>query len=526
MIRLRQIKVDIQNDNKDTLLKKCIKKLNIKKDEIINFKIHKKSLDARLKPQLFFVYEVDLELKDESNIKLDNNIIKIGKEEFEFKITGKKTLNKRPVIVGSGPAGLMCAYMLARYNYKPIIIERGEKVENRINTVNKFWETGIIDENSNVQFGEGGAGTFSDGKLNTMVKDPLFIQKCVFEIFVENGADEEILYLNKPHIGTDVLVDVVKNIRNKIIDWGGEFRYNTTLTDIIINNKRIESIVLNNEKIVDVDVLVLAIGHSSRDTFRMLYEKNINIESKPFAVGIRIQHKQSMINESQYGINNSKLPPASYKLTYNKDGRGIYSFCMCPGGYVVNSSSLNGMLSINGMSYNKRDSENSNSAIIVSINKEDYGIHPLDGLLYQEELEKKFFRACNGKIPVQLYGDFKMNKTSNEFKDVKPLFKGSFEFYNLRNLLPNYISDSLIDAIDNMGKKIKGFDRNDSIISGIESRTSSPIRIIRDESLESSISGIFPCGEGSGYAGGITTSAMDGIKVALSIASIYKEVCE
>ena len=525
MIRVRQIKVTIENDTNDEILKKIYKKLNINRNNIVSFNIHKKSIDARLKPQIFYVYEIDVKLKDESKIRFNNDVLKIGKEEFSVSKSGSVLLNKRPIIIGSGPAGLFCAYLLSLYGYKPLVIERGEMVDDRINTVNKFWTTGVLNENSNVQFGEGGAGTFSDGKLNTLVKDPLFIQKYVFQIFVENGADSEIMYSNKPHIGTDMLTNIVKNIRNKIISYGGSFRYNTIMTDIRYDNNKIKSIILNDNEEVETDILILAIGHSARDTFRMLYRNNVLLTSKPFAIGIRIQHPQSMINESQYGFCSSLLPPSSYKLTYkSSNNRGVYTFCMCPGGYVVNSSSNNGMLAVNGMSYNKRNSENANSAIIVTINKDDFGLMPLDGVKYQEILERKFYEVCNGKIPVQLYGDFKMNRDSFEFKDVKPLFKGDYEFYNLRKILPDYISSSLIEAVENMSKKIKSFNRDDAIIAGLESRTSSPVKIVRNDDFESNISGIYPCGEGAGYAGGITSSAMDGIKVANQIISKYKGV--
>lgn len=523
MIRVRQVKVNI-DDNSLGNIKKCTsKKLNIKDEDIHNLKIIKESIDAR--GEVNYIYEVEIETNLENKLLKNKDVYVPKNESYKFEITGTKQMKERPIIVGSGPAGLFSAYMLSQNGYKPIIIERGEKVEDRVKTIENFWKTGKLNKNSNVQFGEGGAGTFSDGKLNTLVKDPLFIQKYVFQIFVENGADAEIMYSNKPHIGTDMLTGIVKNIRNKIISYGGSFRYNTIMTDIKYDNNKIKSIILNDNEEVETDILILAIGHSARDTFRMLYKNNILMTSKPFAIGIRIQHPQSMIDESQYGSCSSLLHPSSYKLTYKaSNNRGVYTFCMCPGGYVVNSSSRKGMLAVNGMSYHKRDSENANSAIIVTINKDDFGPLPLDGVKYQEILEKKFYEACNGKIPVQLYGDFKMNKDSFEFKDVKPLFKGDYEFYNLRKIFPDYISTSLVEAVENMSKKIKLFNRNDAIVAGIESRTSSPIKIIRNDEFESNISGIYPCGEGAGYAGGITSSAMDGIKVANQIISKYKGV--
>ena len=526
MIRVRQINVNILEDTKEKLIELCAKKLKIKTSDIYDIKINKQSLDARKKPNLFFSYEIDISVKDEAKILAKNNlkdIFQTPNEEYKFNITGKDSLKNRPIIVGSGPAGLFCAYILATNNYKPIVIERGKDVDSRLEDVEQFWKTGKLNINSNVQFGEGGAGTFSDGKLNTLVKDQFHRQKKIFEIFVECGAPEEILYVNKPHIGTDILMKVVKNIRKKIIFMGGEFKFNSCLTNIILENNKIKSIEVNNQEIIDTEVLILAIGHSARDTFKMLYESNINMLSKPFAVGIRIQHSQKMINKSQYGvIEHSMLKSASYKLTHKAStGRGVYTFCMCPGGYVVNASSEESMLAINGMSNYKRDTENANSAVIVTVSPEEYGNDPLSGIEFQRNLEKKAFIEGKGKIPVQLYGDFKLNKTSTNYESIKPILKGEYTFANLQNVLPKVIVDSLIEGIDAFDKKIHGFSSCDSIIAGVESRSSSPIRIERDNFCESNIKGIYPCGEGAGYAGGITSAAMDGFLVAECIAKKY-----
>ena len=407
-------------------------------------------------------------------------------------------------------------------------MERGENIDDRIKTVENFWKNGILNPESNVQFGEGGAGTFSDGKLNTLVKDSSFRNKKVLEIFVECGAPEEILYINKPHIGTDLLRDVVKNIRNKIIEFGGEFKFNSCLTNINVLDNKITSIEINNNEIILTDVLVLAIGHSSRDTFRMLYKNKLNMSAKPFAIGVRVQHNQEMINISQYGENYpTELPVASYKLTHKaKNGRGVYTFCMCPGGFVVNSSSEANRLAINGMSNHLRNEKNANSAVIVTISPDDFGNNPLDGVIFQEKLEELAFEKGNGQIPVQLFKDFKdfkNNKESNEFKTVNPIFKGNYKFTNLHEILPDYISDAIIEALDAWNNKIKGFSNEDTIIAAIESRTSSPIKIHRDDLTgEANIQGIYPCGEGAGYAGGITSSAMDGLKVAEYISKKYK----
>lgn len=516
MIRVRQVKVDILNN--ENLINQIAYKLNIKVSDIIEYKIVKESIDARDKGKILYVYEVDVCVKDENKVlkKQLKDVLISPNENYVFPVKIENN-DKKTVIVGSGPAGLFAAYILAENNIKPIVIERGEDVDNRVKSVSKFFDDGILNTESNVQFGEGGAGTFSDGKLHTLIKDKNGRMKKVLETFVLCCAPSEITYCYKPHIGTDLLREVVKNMRNKIIEMGGIFRYNTKLTDIIVKDNKINAIEVNGNEIINCDNLILALGNSARDTFRMLYENKLNIESKPFAVGIRVQHKQSLIDKSQYG--NSKLSKASYKLTFTtKLKRGVYSFCMCPGGYVINASSVKGHLVINGMSNYERESENANSAIVVTVNKDDFGSNPLDGIKYQEELEKKAYDICEGKIPVQLYKDF-LNKTkSTSFKSIKPVFKGSYEFADINQILPDYIKESIKEAMINFGNKINGFDHDDIIIAGVESRTSSPIRILRDECLEANIKGIYPCGEGAGYAGGITSSAIDGIKVAEQVA--------
>lgn len=527
MIRLRQVQIGIKEDNIENILRKCSKKLNINQNNIINYQIRKKSLDARKKPNLYYSYEIDIEVENErkilSKIK-SNDIFQASKEEYKLEISGKEELKTRPVIIGSGPCGMFCAYLLAESGYKPIIIERGEKVEDRVKTIEEFWTTGNLKENSNVQFGEGGAGTFSDGKLNTLVKDTNYRQRKVLETFVKHGAPEEILYLNKPHIGTDILRKVIKSMREEIISNGGEFKFNECLTDIKIENNKLTEIEINNNKWLKTNLLVLAIGHSARDTFKMLYEKKLDMMAKPFAVGIRIQHPQDMINKSQYGEENySILPPANYKLTYTSSKkRGVYTFCMCPGGYVVNSSSEENKLAINGMSNYKRESKNANSAVIVTVTPNDFGSHPLAGIEFQRKLEMSAYKEGNGKVPIQLYKDFKEDKTSTKLKEVEPIIKGNYSLGNINNILPKYITESLIEGIDYFNTKIKGYNRDDAILAAVESRTSSPVRIIRNEQFESNIKGILPAGEGAGYAGGITSAAIDGIKIAEQIAKTYK----
>lgn len=527
MIRIRQIKIPIEKDNLHHLKKKISFILKCQETDIKTISISKKSLDARKKPNLFYIYEVDVDVKNEEHLlkkhQSNKDIFLTPEEKYIYPKIGNKKLKHRPIIVGSGPAGLFCAYLLAELGYKPIIIERGEGIEERVKSVEEFWKTGVLNKNSNVQFGEGGAGTFSDGKLNTLVKDKSFRMKKVFEIFVESGADKEILYTNNPHIGTDVLRKVIINLRKKIIAFGGEFHYNTTLTNINTKENQITSIEINHKEIIETDILVLAIGHSARDTFEMLDKKDFSLEPKPFAVGLRIQHPQELINLNQYGKNNKLLPPASYKLTYQtKEGRGVYSFCMCPGGYVVNASSEEKRLAINGMSYHDRNSQNANSAIVVTISPKDYGTNPLDGLTFQRELEEKAYSLGNGKIPIQTIKDFHNSVESKKLGNITPIFKGDYQLTDLNQLLPSYVTTSIKEALPNFNQKIPGFNNDDAILAGVESRTSSPVKIPRDENLESHIKGIYPCGEGAGYAGGITTSAMDGLKVAESIISTYQ----
>lgn len=513
MIRIRQIKVNL--DSKQDIKDKVSKILHINVNEIKSLKINKKSLDARKKDNLFYVYEVDIEVENEKKLLRkykSNDIFETPNEKYIF--PPKKEIDQ-PIIIGCGPAGLFCAYILSEQGYNPIIYERGEKVEDRVKTIEKFWNTNKLNVNSNIQFGEGGAGTFSDGKLNTLTKDKFNRQKKVFEIFVENGAPEEIMYINNPHIGTDILRTVIINMRNKIISNGGKIYYNSKLEDIVIENNEVQSIIING-KSIPCKNLILAIGHSARDTFEMLSTKDLDMSAKPFAVGVRIEHPQKLIDIHQYGEKYYKqLPPASYKLTYQtKQNRGVYSFCMCPGGYVVNASSEEGLLAVNGMSNHARDTENANSALVVTISPEDFGNNPLDGIKFQRELERKAYIEGNSLIPVQLYKDYKANEKSTSINSINVITKGSYSLGNLNNLFPSYINESLKEAIEYFNTKIEGYSNPDAILLGVESRTSSPVRIPRDENGLSKIKGLYPCGEGCGYAGGITTAAIDGLKTA------------
>ncbi|MCR5330470.1 MAG: FAD-dependent oxidoreductase, partial [Lachnospiraceae bacterium] len=432
---------------------------------------------------------------------------------------------KRPVIIGFGPAGMICAYKLAMAGLRPVVIERGQDVDRRMKIVDSFWNTGELDENTNVQFGEGGAGTFSDGKLSTMIHDKAGRIDEFLKILVENGADESILFNAKPHLGTDRLAVIVKNIRNKIIDLGGEVRFGCRLKEIITEKNRIRAVTIENtdqdskESVIDTDILVLAIGHSARDTFEMLHEKGLMMEQKAFAVGVRVQHPQEMIGFSQYGKDWIRLPAADYKLTYRSErlDRGVYSFCMCPGGFVVNSSSEKGRLVVNGMSNSDRNEPTANSAIIVNVDSRDFdGTEWNAGIGFQRRLEEKAFKECNGKIPVQRYGDLAalLTQTACCKGPQIPNVKGMWDKGDMRNILPGVICDAIMEAFPDFGRKIKGFDDPETLLMGVESRTSSPVRITRNETFEAAgFKGIYPCGEGAGYAGGITSAAVDGIKV-------------
>lgn len=519
MIKIRQIKIEVCEDQEKMLELKICKLLRINKSMLTGYQIIKLSIDARNKNHIMYIYDVIVSLVKEGSVSIKFNDLITPYSRNEYPTTKAHNASIQPYIIGTGPAGLFAAYAFVEAGLKPILIERGEEIDKRVKTVESFWENSILNPNSNVQFGEGGAGTFSDGKLNTLTKDTDGAHQKVLETFVLFGAPKEILYSYKPHIGTDILRNVVKNMREYIIAKGGTFRYNTCLTDIKCNNKTITEIELNNSEWVKCECLVLAIGHSARDTFLMLRKHGLEMLPKPFAVGFRIEHLQDAINESQYGLKyKDHLGAASYKLTYqSSNNHGVYSFCMCPGGYVVNASSEEGRLATNGMSNYKRDSKNANSAIIVTVNKDIYGTSLFAGLDFQKNIEEKAYQIGKGKIPVQLLGDYLNNTISTAFKSVKPEIKGQYIFADLNGILPSELNIAFKEAILKFGEKIKGFDTEDAVLSGVESRTSSPIKFIRDAAYCANIKGVYPAGEGSGYSGGITTSAIDGMKVAESI---------
>lgn len=534
MIRINQIKMPISH-TKETIMRKAAGILHIKSEAILSLNIIKKSIDARKKPEIFVTYVVDVEIENEDWVLHRIKCTQVQKAEdkgYSFPTSGETPLCSRPVIIGTGPAGLFCGYFLALHGYRPILFERGKPVDARIRDVEDFWHNNSLKPDSNIQFGEGGAGTFSDGKLNTLVKDKNGRNKEVLRILAESGAPESILYESKPHIGTDILTRVVKNIREKIINLGGEVHFESKITDIVIEKNRIKEVVINDTEHLKTDIVVFAIGHSARDTFKMLYEHDVPMEAKAFAVGFRVEHPRRMINKAQYGVEDELLPSADYKLTaQTADGRGVYSFCMCPGGYVVNASSEAGRLAINGMSYSGRNGDNSNSAIIVTVTPEDFeSEHPLAGIVFQQKLEEKTYKIGQGKVPVETYGDFKNavigedkqpSVIMREYPAYAPAIKGEYSFTPVHDILPKTLNGAFIEGMERFGRVISGFNDSGVYVSGVESRTSSPVRIHRDETGQSSVKGLYPCGEGAGYAGGITSAAMDGILVAEKIAGEY-----
>lgn len=534
MLRVEHLRLTPDHTARD-LEYKIRKYLRIGRTTPMEYRIFRQSIDARKKPDIFYEYTVDVATPQESAIlrKQRMGVRKIQEIRYQAPSHGEEPLLHRPVIAGCGPAGLFCAWLLAKEGYRPLLLERGAPVEERIRDVQTFWESGKLNPQSNVSFGEGGAGTFSDGKLNTLVKDTKGRNRLVLESFVRFGAPEQILYMQKPHVGTDILCRIVRNMREEIQDLGGEIRFRHCLTGIHCQEtgpkKELRQIVLNHTEPLEAQVLVLALGHSARDTFQMLYNNGLWMQAKSFAVGVRIEHPQQMIQQMQYGEKwAGRLPAASYKLAEKlENGRGVYTFCMCPGGYVVNASSQEGYLAVNGMSYHGRAGENANSAVIVTVTPDDFeSSHPLAGVEFQRRLEQRAFQVGEGAVPVQCFGDFCRRIVTKEFGEIRPQIKGAFRFADVRSVFPEELAVSLEKGILAMDRRIPGFAREDALLSAVESRTSSPVRILRDENFEGGIGGIYPCGEGAGYAGGITSAAMDGLKTAEALIRRFSRPVE
>ena len=567
MIQIQQLRLRPDHSQED-LERKIRKELALKDAQPLQYKILRQSVDAHKRPDIYLVYTVEVSLPNESSVlkrcRRNDRIVRSERKTYRMPLLSpaarpgqEKKEDMRPVIIGAGPAGLFCAYLLAHAGLKPLILERGGSVEERSEDVRRFWETGKLDPESNVQFGEGGAGAFSDGKLNSAIKDPEGRVRFVLETFAKFGADPSVCYSYKPHVGTDVLVKVLQNMRMEIERLGGTYCFHCRVDRIRREGPVPVKAVSDREngmhrpvwllnvqsaaekRTIRTDTVVLAIGHSARDTYAMLLEEGLKMEAKSFAVGLRVMHPQKWINDAMYGKDcDYDLGAAPYKLTYRTgSGRGVYSFCMCPGGYVVNASSEQGMLAVNGMSYHDRAGENANSAIVVTVSPEDYSCtpekqtctskdpsgrqgDPLAGIAFQRKLEKKAYLSADGALPIQRYEDYEKGRgrISEAPGIVQPCVRGNWQMADVYSILPEELSEAVCEAMHAFGRKIEGFDHPDVLLCGVESRTSSPVRISRMETLEADgFPGIFPCGEGAGYAGGITSAAVDGLKTAEAV---------
>jgi len=567
MLRIHEIKLDVMEPISH-LPDAIQSKLRCKEFELSSWNIIRESLDARDKGNIKRVYSIDFELASIENKSFKNEEERRSAEETLLRKNKKIKLEpvvarqyeyvipriridqdsnldggvdmknrmaegaKRPVVVGFGPCGMFCALLLAQMGLRPLVLERGRAMEQRTEEVQRFWEDGKLDIHSNVQFGEGGAGAFSDGKLTTQIKDPRV--RKVLEELVAAGSSSDILYKQKPHIGTDVLRKVVVNIREQILNLGGEIHFESQVTSFEKKNGHVSGVFVNQGEFIPSDFVVLALGHSARDTLQMLHESAVEMEQKPFSMGVRIEHLQSMIDRSQYGKRHSeyRLGAADYKVSHHcKNGRGVYTFCMCPGGLVIAAASEEGGVVTNGMSYYSRDLENANSGLLVDVRTEDFeSEHPLAGVHFQQKYERLAFElgGKNYHAPAQRVGDFLNDRMSSKDamdaqNKIQPTYKPGVCWTDLRKCLPAFVTESLKEALPFLGRKIQGFDREDAVMTALESRSSSPVRILRNREYMCNIKGIYPAGEGAGYAGGIVSAAVDGIKIAEEIARVYKE---
>lgn len=532
MLRIINFRVDVKNKNPLEAL--LVHKFPVLKDQIQEIHVVRRAVDARKKPHITFVYTLFVAVQNEvvvmKKLGRDKNVSTMEPIEPEPIVHGEQVLKERPVVVGFGPAGMLAAFYLAREGYRPIVLERGQDVDQRSHDVETFWQTGEFKAESNVQFGEGGAGTFSDGKLTTRVTHPRLHE--IANYFVQFGAPQEILYKHKPHVGTDVLRGMVKAMREQIIAWGGEVRFGAKLTKLQLAANQVVGVEVNDEEIIPTSLVLAGVGHSARDTYEMLYNTGIAMESKPFAVGVRIEHPQSMIDISQYGIEPAELGlgAAEYSVVYHdkETGRTAYSFCMCPGGEVVASASEDGHVVTNGMSLYARASGVANSALVVTVGPDDFGNHPLGGVAFQREWEKKAFElgGYDYKAPLQTVGDFlaRQKGTVPEGNAAAPhSYRPGVVAADLHECLPTYVTDVMERALPYFGRRIKGFDEPQICMTGVETRTSSPLRILRDDDRQSpTVKGLYPMGEGAGYAGGIMSAALDGAETAIRVMVAYK----
>ncbi|BEV06947.1 NAD(P)/FAD-dependent oxidoreductase [Methylophilus sp. DW102] len=538
MLRITEIKLPIEladtlKHQDDQIKAALLRRLEIPESELIRFEIFKRGVDARKSHAILYVYNLDVEVKNEAKIlarfKKDPHIKPAPDTSYHFVAQSNQTKTHRPVVVGFGPAGIFAALILAQAGFNPIVLERGKEVRKRTQDTWGLWRKRTLNPESNVQFGEGGAGTFSDGKLYSQIKDPKHYGRKVLQEFVKAGAPEEILYVSHPHIGTFRLVGMVEEMRNTIISLGGEIRFESRVTDIAIENEQVQGVTLHSGEFIQTNHLVLAVGHSARDTFEMVYERGIYVEAKPFSIGFRIEHPQSLIDRARYGKSYSddilkKLGAADYRLVHHaQNGRSVYSFCMCPGGTVVAATSEPNRVVTNGMSQYSRNERNANAGIVVGITPEvDYPGHPLAGVEFQRQLESQAYvlGGSNYSAPGQLIGDFLANRPSTQFGEVTPSYTPGVHLTNLDTALPEFAISAMREAIPAFAKQVTGFDLADGVLTGVETRTSSPIRIKRNDDTLQSINtkGLFPCGEGAGYAGGILSAAVDGIKVAEAVS--------
>ncbi|MGN0920529.1 MAG: NAD(P)/FAD-dependent oxidoreductase [Cellvibrio sp.] len=529
MIRINELSLPLDHPQ-DALRTAILKRLKIRDSELIDFTVFKRSYDARKKnSEITFIYILDVEVSNEADVLSrfsdDKNIKPAPDTRYYPVATAPDNLTERPIVIGLGPCGLYAALILAQMGFKPIVLERGKDVRKRTKDTWALWRKRELSPESNVQFGEGGAGLFSDGKLYSQIKDPKFYGRKVIHEFVKAGAPEEILYVSKPHIGTFRLTGVVSQMREEIIALGGEIRFESKVTDFIINDGRIQGVTLATGETLQSRYVILALGHSARDTVRKLHERGVYLEAKPFAIGFRVEHPQSLIDEARLGkyAGHPELGAADYKLVYHAtNGRAVYSFCMCPGGTVVAATSEPHRVVTNGMSQYSRNERNANSAIVVNISPDDFPGGALAGIEFQEKLESLAYElgGSNYSAPAQLVGDFINNTPSQALGEVEPSYKPGIQLGDLSKALPAYVIDAIREALPAFGKQIKGFDRHDAILTGVETRTSSPVRITRDHTSLQSLNtrGLYPAGEGAGYAGGILSAGVDGIRVAEAVA--------